>query len=311
MNGDRMPDEHAPLCTRTRALIDRVVGERVTADDLGHAANCVSCGPVLLRAMKFDDELRRTARGLVAEELPRGILDPSLTGTPRVTVRSPGPGLAGIVAAAAIMLVAMSVALFPGAIGGPTEQPGTSLGFPIGTPGASVPAPVETPSDTGLQMQAPLLRPTFGIGGSLIQSDWRCSSGRPLPTVGPGPTGVDHEGIVCTSSESQVLTSSVLTTGESIDDEVVEVAVQGDLVVSTATAISEMAETLSKAAFVSVGDKDRAPTIADWVITRVPELKVQPSGDTSIGIFGDLRLTLQLHPDGSSYALLIQAQPRG
>jgi hypothetical protein len=309
MSGERMSDDHAPPCPRTRGLIDRIVGERVNADDLGHAATCATCGPVLIRATKFDEELRRTARGLVAEELPRGILDPALGGAPRVIARHAAPGLAGIVAAVAIMLVAMSVALFPGGLGGPTEQPGDS--FPIGTPGASIPMPVETPSDTGLTMPGPLLRPTFGIGGSLIQNDWRCSSGRPLPSAGPDPTAVDHEGIFCRSSEAQVLTTSVLTTGESIDDEVVEVAVQGDLVVSTATAISEMAETLSKAAFVSVGDKERAPTIADWVITRVPELKAQPGGDSSVGIFGDLRLTLQLRPDGSSYLLLIQAQPRG
>ena len=299
-------DQGTPGGHRTRGLIQRVIDETVTPDDRGHAAGCASCGPVLMRATKFDDELRRTAQGFVAEELPRGILDPDLSGAPHVFVRRPGPGLAGIAAAFAIMVVAMSLTLLPRGLGGPTDAPTGGTSGLVATPGVSGPA--ATPADTGLAMQVPALRNTWGIGGSLIQNDWRCSSGRPEASATP-EDGVDHEGIVCTSSKSQVLTSSTLITGESVENQVVEVAISGELVVVTETAISELAETMSKAAFLSVDDKDRAPTIADWVMTRVPELKVQPSGDTSVGIFKDLRLTLQRHPDGSFF-LRVQSQPR-
>ena len=299
-------NQGTPGCHRSRGLIERVIDESVTPDDRGHAAGCPWCGPVLLRAAKFDDELRRTAKGLVAEELPRGILDPGLSGAPRVMSRRPGPGLAGIAAAFAIMVAAMSLTLLPKGLGGPTDPPGAATNVPVETPGSST--TIETTAPTGLAMQVPALRNTWGIGGSLIQNDWRCSSGRPKASAEP-VDAVDHEGIVCTSSKSQVLTNSTLVTGESVDDQVIEVAISGELVVVTETAISELAETMSKAAFLSIDDKDRAPSIADWVVTRVPELEVQPSGDGSIGIFKDLRLTLQRHPDGSFF-LLVQSQPR-
>ena len=104
MNGEQMPNDHRgehAECSRTRGLIARVLEDRVTAEDRAHGATCLACGPVLARASKFDDELRRTAQGFVDVELPRGILDPGLSGTPHVSARAATPGLAGIFAAVA------------------------------------------------------------------------------------------------------------------------------------------------------------------------------------------------------------------
>ena len=73
-----MTGHRAPRCDRTARLVDRVIDDKVSADDRAHAATCESCGPVLSRAFRFDDELRRTTRGLVTEQLPYGVLDAEL-----------------------------------------------------------------------------------------------------------------------------------------------------------------------------------------------------------------------------------------
>jgi hypothetical protein len=301
------PDSHAPECSRTRRLIDRVVGDAVRPDDRNHAATCASCGPVLARAARFDDELRRTARGLVAEELPRGILDPGLAGNPKVISRRAGPGLAGIFAAVAIMVLAMSVALLPGGLVKPSALP--SDGPPGTPPGQS--GVVTSPGPTGLQLEGPALHSTAAIGGSLIREPfrWTCSSGRPPPSPATDG-GVDHEGIVCTSRTGQTYTATLIT-GETVDNEVIEVAIKGELVVDTQTSVSQLADAMAYATSISVGDKDRAPTIAEWVLFHVPGLKALPGGDSIFGIFGEgtLRLTLQRGSDGS-YFLLLQAMPR-
>lgn len=314
MSGSRMPGDAGragdgrvgPACPRTAAVIERVIRDRVTPEDRGHAATCAACGPVLLRGARFDEELRAAARGLIAEELPRGILDPGLSGVPRVTSRGTAPGLAGIAAAVGITLIAVSVALLPGGAGDPS--PGASGGASAAdSPAAS--EPVGTPADTGIQMPPPPLRSTSGIGGSLLQNDWVCRSGGPRASAAPGSSQVDREGIVCASPKALVLTTSVLTTRETVGGEVVEVVVRGDLVVSTDSAVTELSETFSKAAYVSMGDTARAPAVGDWVLSRVADLQVQPSGDEEFAVFGDVLLTLRLEPEGG-YLLRIEAQPR-
>src|SRR5262245_27699300 len=206
-------------CSRTRGLIGRVLDDRVTVDDRAHGATCPTCGPVLVRAARFEDDLRRTAQGFVSEELPRGVLDPALSGTPRVIGRG-APGLIGIATAVAVMLVAMTVTLFPsgfGGLNGGTDQP-------AGTPVAS--APAQTPIDTGLQMLGPALVSSSAIGESLTQGEWVCTTGEPLQSPGPGPDGVDHEGVVCTSPESTLLMHAVLITGETVEGAVVQVTMK-------------------------------------------------------------------------------------
>ena len=67
-------------CSRTRGLVDGLVAGSIRDDDRRHAAACPTCGPVVARAARFDDELERSAKQLIAEDLPRGILDPGFPG---------------------------------------------------------------------------------------------------------------------------------------------------------------------------------------------------------------------------------------
>ena len=128
------------------------------------------------------------------------------------------------------------------------------------------------------------------------------------PPTPASPGGVVHEGIVCSSPKARPYEATLIT-GETVDNEVIEVAIKGELVVDTETSVSQLADAMALATKFSVGDKDRAPTIAEWVLFHVPELKVLPAGDSTFGIFGELRLTLQRGSDGS-YFLLLQALPR-
>ncbi|HXG27038.1 MAG TPA: hypothetical protein VNL94_09365 [Candidatus Binatia bacterium] len=293
-------DSHAPHCNRTADLVDRIVDDRLRPDDREHAARCPRCGPVLMHAQRFEDELRRVAEGFVAEELPRGILDPGLAATPTVNTRSAGPGLAGIVAAVAVLVVAMTVTFRPGGPGDRTPAPTTGA---VATPGVSEPA--ATPGAPTVGVVVPPLRTTGEIGGALIGLDWTCSAGGPSETAG---TGVDNAGIVCLSPKSELLAKATVVTGESIDGAVLDVAVMGELVVGTSNAIAELAQAMSKAAYLSIGDDARASLAGDWVLTKLPDLEVQSNGDQRFAIFGDVRLTLQLAADGT-YFLRIQAEP--
>ena len=65
-------------CSRTRGMSDRLVSGVVRDDDRRHAATCPSCGPVFTRAARFEDELEKSAQQMIAEDLPRGILDPGI-----------------------------------------------------------------------------------------------------------------------------------------------------------------------------------------------------------------------------------------
>jgi hypothetical protein len=294
-----MTGAQPPRCPRARGLVDRIVAEAVNEEDRAHAPGCESCGPLLARAARFDDELRRTARRLVAEELPRGILDPGLAGRPEVHARRPAPGLAGIIAAVAVVAVATSVALFPGGLGGPTTPPSG--------PVASGPAP--TPLDTSLQMGGPGLNRTSRIGGSLIGGGWTCTAGRPVETPAGTPGSVDHEGILCSSPKTAPSVSIVVVTGETVDNEVVEVAMKGEQLGpdsdSTRRAIAEL---LSKATYSSIFDEAAAQQAGAFVSDRLPELRVLVTGDDVTRDFARVRLTLQREPDGT-YFLLLQALP--
>jgi hypothetical protein len=115
-------------CSRTRGMIDRLVAGSVRDDDRRHAAACPSCGPVFTRAARFDEEMERSAKHLIAEDLPRGILDPGFSSQVLVVPRMPAlaPGVtAGVAALALIVVVATGLnirpVLLPGA--SPTEPP--------------------------------------------------------------------------------------------------------------------------------------------------------------------------------------------
>jgi hypothetical protein len=300
--GDHAPDDHAtrergPGCSRADSLIDRIVEDRVTSGDRTHAEGCATCGPLLARAARFDDELRRTARGLVSEDLPKGILDPAVAGrAPEVRVRREGPGFAGIFAAVAILVLATGIALFPGGLTGPTAGPDAS-----GAPAS----PLETP----LQMQGPPLHRTPRIGGLLISAEWLCSGGRPLPSP-PGDSGpVDHLGITCSSPKSSFATSVVVVTGESVDNEVVEVAMTGELLGSDIdSARKEIADAMSKASYLAIADEDTAARAGEFVRKRLPGLQLLVTGDEVVETFGQVRVSVQRLADGN-YLVQLLALP--
>jgi hypothetical protein len=114
---------HRYECTQTRGLIDRLVAGSVREEDRRHAATCPSCGPVFARAARFDNELERSAQQLIAEDLPRGILDPGLSRQVQVVPRMPAlaPGVtAGVAALALIVVVATGLGIRPVLLPGPS-----------------------------------------------------------------------------------------------------------------------------------------------------------------------------------------------
>ena len=279
---DRREASH---CERTRGLIDRVVVDRVTPDDVGHAGSCASCGAVLSRAARFDDALRGAAEGLVAERLPYGVLDPDLAPrsvAPLPTVRRAAPGFASIFAAIAVVVVAAAVALVPGGLGGGTQPPAT-------------------PPVTG-----PLFRPTVDIVRSLQAKDYSCIPGHSLPTTGPSAQAGEREGVVClTPKEIESANASIIPV-ERGNGDVVEVTIKGSLFgTDTLTSRSELATVMGKLTFESIADPTRAAEAGAFVERTLPQLKILPTGDDTETAFGGLRVELRRYP-GGSYILVLE-----
>jgi hypothetical protein len=279
-------DRGRSRCDRTRGLVDRVVAERVTAGDREHAGTCPSCGPVLLRASRFDDDLRRTARGLVAEDLPQGVLDPELA--PRMVgairpMRNATPGLAGAFAALVIVVVGITVALAPGGLG----------------PGA-------TPQDTGLQLAVPVFRATVDIIRDVQAMGYSCIPGHALPTTGPSARPGEREGVECLTPKSLESATAAITPVETGDGKVVEIAISGELYgASTVTSRDELADVMSKLTALSISDPQAARDAAGFVLDTLPRLRVLASGDDALMLFGNVRVYLQRYIAGG-YRLVLQ-----
>lgn len=279
-------DRRLPPCERTRGLVDRVVAERVTDHDRAHASACEWCGPVLLRATRFDDELRRSARGLVAEQLPHGILDPELA--PRLIggirpMRHAAPGLASIFSALVILVVATSVALAPGGLG----------------PGAS-------PQDTGLQLAVPVFRATVDIIRDVQAMDYDCIPGHALPTSGPSARPGEREGVQCLTPTSLESATAAIIPVETGEGKVVEVTISGELYgASTVTSRDQLADVMSKLTALSIADPAIARNAATFVLETLPKLRVLPSGDNALMVYGNLRIFLQRYIAGG-YRLVLQ-----
>jgi hypothetical protein len=276
-------------CERTRGLIDRIVVERVTSADRSHASTCAACGPVLLRATRFDDELRRAAEGLVAERLPYGVLDPELaprlaTGLP--TVRRAAPGLASFFAAVAVVVVAMTVALVPGGLGGGTHPPETQ------------------------QAAAPLFRPTADVIRTLQALDYSCIPGHSLPTAGPSAQPGEREGVIClTPREIENANASIIPI-EDGSGTVLQVTIKGSLWgTETLTSRAELATVMGRLTTESIADPARAADAGAFVARVLPELKVLPTGDQTQIVIGNVRVTLLRYP-GGSYILRLEPVAR-
>ena len=281
MSGD---GEHR--CNRTNRLVDRVVEDRVTADDRAHAATCASCGPVLSRAMRFDDELRRSARGLVTEQLPYGVLDPDLA--TRVVgdvlpMRHAAPGLASILAAVVVLVFATSVAIAPGFLG-----PGTQ------------------PPNSGLQVSAPTFRATVDVIRDLQNLDYSCIPGHALPTTGPSARPGEREGVVCLTPKSIESASAKFVPVETGDGDVVEVTIRGELYgTDTLTSRDQLAVVMGKLTTLSISDPAVAVQAGRFIEETLPRLRVLPSGDDALMIIGDVRVFLQRYIAGG-YLLVLQ-----
>ena len=268
-------DRRLPRCERTARLIDRVVDDRVTDADREHASTCLSCGPVLLKSAKFDGELSRVARGLVAERMPNGVLDDDLA--PAFAGRIPpmrhvAPGLASVLAAVVVLLVATSVALAPGGLGG-------------GTP----------PPTTGLGMSAPAFRPTVDLIAVLRDElGYFCSAGHALPTSGPSARPGEREGVRCLSPKSIENAIANVIPVETGDGLTVEITVEGQLYgTDTVKSKNELAATLSMLTSLSLADPQAAHDAAAFVENALPGLVVAASGDHAVQVFGNIKVLIQ------------------
>ena len=272
-------------CRRTPSLIGRVVAGRVTHDDRAHAATCARCGPVLVRAAGFDAELRRSARALVAEELPRGILDQPVFGRDGRDVFSsrPAPGLAATLAAVVILLLGTVIALGPGTGPGATPTPATT------------PIPTEVPF-------AQHFRSTELIASKLATLGYGCNDGAPLQSVGPEPDAVASESRVCLAPDSIGSFLLAAIVGEARNGTVVELTIKGDVVGDSVDNRGLLAMNVAKVLSVALFDETAGSAGGLWVKTHLPELEVGGAIDVTLD---GVSFHAERAPNGS-YRLVIR-----
>jgi hypothetical protein len=202
-------------CSRTRGMVDRLVAGSVLDADRRHAAACPSCGPVFARAARFDDELERSAQQLIAEDLPRGILDPVVArqASGVTGMRSLAPGATVGVAALAVVIFATVVGIRP------VLQPGPSRTEP---PLAQVDPGVSAFAD------APLWTLNDLIAALAANLDYACApgDGQPTPEAGEGAV----QAAVCTAPADAGPYTAAVTLDASESGEVVRVTMTAELV---------------------------------------------------------------------------------
>jgi hypothetical protein len=250
-------------CARTRGLIDRLVVGSASDDDRRHASTCLSCGPVMVRAERFEHQLESSSRQLIAEDLPRGILDPSLAEL-KVVPRMPGlaPGATAGFAALAVILFATVVGIrgIP-----PVLLPGTSSTEP---PFAQE---IEGPGESGLPDSRlwSLGELTVALAEIL---DYECVAAETLPTHGPGGEAVEASAI-CTAPPDAGPFTAAVTVDASESGNVVRVTITADIVgAPTQRARDAVATALAKVtaqAFIGTGPGIRA---ANFVFDKASRL---------------------------------------
>ena len=201
MNGDR-GSRHD--CARTRGLIDRLVAGSAGDEDRRHAATCPACGPVIARAARFDDELERSAQRLIAEEMPRGILDPTLSEVKVVPLFRLAPSAMAGLAALALIVIASVMQVRP------NLGPGMSPTLP--------PLGVEAPGSSPL-------RSLNDLTGALAETlDYDCAAdGAPTPGIDASASA----GCTVASKTGQFTMNVVLDAAET--GSVVHVAITADI----------------------------------------------------------------------------------
>lgn len=238
-------------CSRTRGLIDRLVAGAVRDDDRRHAAACTSCGPVFARAARFDDELERTAQQLIAEDMPRGILDPGIARQADgvAGMRSLAPGATAGVAALAIVIFATVVGVRPVLLPGPSPtEPPLAQQFPVES------ALPDEPLWTLNQL-------TVALAESLA---YECAAGPAQPTEGavatavciaPSDAGPYTAAVTLDASESGMVVRVTITAeivGTPVDQQAARRAVAGALAKVTAAAFIGRGAGVRAANFVFV-----------------------------------------------------------
>lgn len=224
---------------------------------------------------RFDEELRRAARSFVSEELPRGVLDPSVgassglgstAGVGAVRGRRALPGFVSLAGAAAVLLLATAVVLAPGS--GPVPSPVPSPSAPL-APSPSQPA---------------ALRTTAEIRADLENLHYACAAGLPLSTIEPGPIAIVRESVVCTAPTDEGPLQAAIIVGESASGQVVEVHAKADIIgADTPAARDAIASVLAKAAAVAA-QKGDGSTLATWVLGHATTL--EKDDGTSIELLG-------------------------
>ena len=249
-------------CPRTQGLIDRLVAGSPNAEDRRHAPTCPSCGPVLARAERFDDELRRTARRLVAEDLPRGILDPRLGGVDG-TARGRGflPGFAPALVAVAIASVAVAVAVQPPRPGATESQPPLQIAAP--TPLPSKPEGSKEPES--------MLVFSSSISRRLKDLGFSCG-GSQAPTAEPRPSAVAREN-GCTGPVASPPNTATVTVGSASSGDVLAVTITAEVVgVDDAESRGNLATSLSQLVELAFRSESAAADAGAFVIQRLPGL---------------------------------------
>jgi hypothetical protein len=229
---------------------------------------------------RFDAELRRAARALVIEDLPRGVLDQGLSpdGLGGVRARRPFPAYAGF-AAAVILLLATAIALVPGGLSPASPSPSTGPTTPSAQPATPSPTPTG-PAVVGN------FRSTSEIRADLERLGYLCKVGSPLLPTGPSPSAVALEGAICEAPEGDGTYMAAVIVGEAKDGRVVEVDVKADAVgEDTPAARDAIAQALAKAAAISVQGQATANELAGWVLDVVPPLAQLNGNSTDIGGF--------------------------
>jgi hypothetical protein len=260
-------------CSRTRGMIDRLVAGSVRDDDRRHAASCPSCGPVFARAARFEDELARSAQPLLAEDLPRGILDPGIARQADgvAGMRSLGMGATTGVAALAIVILVTVVGVRPVLLPGPSRtEPPLGQQVPVGSMTAD--AQLATLNE---------------LTGALVKTlAYECAAGDAPLTEGAVTTAV------CTAPPDARPFTAEVTVDASETGAVVRVTITAEIVgAPTQRARDAVATALAKvtaAAFIGTGPGIRA---ANFVFSKASQLSgpAWAMGVPEGGVWVDLR----------------------
>lgn len=245
-------------CSRTRGMIDRLVAGDVRNDDRRHAATCATCGPVFARAARFEDELARTAQQLIAEDMPRGILDPGIARQADgvAGMRSVGLGATAGVAAVAVVILVTVVGVRPVLLPGPS--------------GTQPPLVVEVPAESAAPDAAlwTLNELTVELAESLA---YECAAGDAPPTEGAAATAI------CTAPPDAGPYTATVTLDASESGTVVRVTIAADIDDGTPNdkleaarrAVAGALAKVTAAAFIGRGAGIRA---ANFVFVKASQL---------------------------------------